>query len=152
MRSRPDAFQCSTALRVSSTSAWPIASVEAAEPERGEVLAHLLGDELEEVHDELGPAGELLAQLRVLGRDADRAGVEVADPHHDAAADHQRRRREPELLGAEQRRDDHVTARLQLTVGLHDDPVPEAVEQQRLLGLGEAELPRRARVLDRRER
>ena len=27
------------------------------------------------------------AQLGVLGRDADRAGVEVADPHHDAAAD-----------------------------------------------------------------
>ena len=27
-----------------------------AEAERGEVLAHLLGDELEEVHDELGLA------------------------------------------------------------------------------------------------
>ena len=125
---------------------------EGAEPERGEVLAHLLGDELEEVHDELGLAGELLAQLGVLGRDPDRAGVEVADAHHDAAAHDERGRREAELLGAEQRRDDHVAAGLQLAVGLHDDAVAQPVEQQRLLRLGQAELPRRARVLDRRER
>ena len=48
-------------------------------------LAHFLGDEAEEVDDELRLAGELLAQLRILRRDADRAGVEVADAHHDAA-------------------------------------------------------------------
>ena len=84
---------------------------ERAEAERGEVLAHLLGDELEEVLDELGLAGELLAQLGVLGGDADRAGVEVADPHHDAARHHQRRGGEAELLGAEQRGDDRRRGR-----------------------------------------
>ena len=71
---------------VSSTSTWPTASAIERKPERGEVLAHLLGDELEEVHDELGLAGEALAQLGVLRGDADRAGVEVADAHHHAAA------------------------------------------------------------------
>ena len=120
-------------------------------PERREVLAHLLGDELHEVHDELRLARELLAQLGVLGRDTDRARVEVADAHHDAAAHHERRGREAELLGAEQRRDHHVAAGLELAVDLHDDAVAQPVEQQRLLRLGEAELPRRARVLDRRE-
>ena len=35
--------------------------------------------------DVLGLAGELLAQLRILRGDADRAGVEVAVAHHDAA-------------------------------------------------------------------
>ena len=123
-----------------------------AEAERGEVLAHLLGDELEEVDDELGLAGEPLAQLGVLGGDADRAGVEVADAHHHAAAHHERRGGEAELLGAEQRRDHDVAAGLQLAVALHDDAVAQAVAQQRLLGLGDAELPRRARVLERRER
>ncbi len=126
--------------------------LERAEAEPGQVLAHLLGDELEEVDDELGLAGEPLPQIGVLGRDADRAGVEVADPHHDAAGDHQRCRGEAELLGAEQGGDHDVAAGLQLAVGLHDDPVAQPVEQQRLLGLGEPELPRRARVLERGER
>ena len=116
-----------------------------AEAERGEVLAHLLGDELEEVDDELGLAGEALAQLGVLRGDADRAGVEVADAHHHAAAHHERRGGEAELLGAEQRGDDDVAAGLELAVALHDDAVAQPVAQQRLLRLGEAELPRRAR-------
>ena len=124
--------------------------VQAAEAQRRQVLADLLGDVGEERLDELRLAGELLAQLGVLGRDADRAGVEVADPHHDAAADDQRRGREAVLLGAEQRGDDHVAAGLELAVGLHDDAVAQPVEQQRLLGLGEAELPRRTGVLEAR--
>ena len=41
---------------------------------------------------------------------------------------------------------------LHLPVGLHHDAVPQAVEQQRLLRLGQAQLPRRAGVLERRER
>ncbi len=126
--------------------------VEAAEPELGEVLAHLLRDELEEVHDELGLAGEPGAQLRVLRRDADRAGVEMTDAHHDAAGDDERSGRETELLRAEQGADDDVAAGLELAVDLHDDAVAHAVEHERLLGLGEAELPRRAGVLERVER
>ena len=47
---------------------------------------------------------------------------------------------------------DDVAAGLQLAVGLDDDPVAQAVEQQRLLGLGQAELPRAAGVLERRQR
>ena len=116
------------------------------------MLAHLLGEEREEVLDELGLAGEPLAQHRVLRRDTDRAGVEVADAHHHAAHDHERRGGEAELLGAEQRGDDDVATGLELAVGLHDDAVAQAVEQQGLLGLGEAELPGTARVLERGER
>ena len=72
----------------------------------------------------------------------------MADPHHDAAGDHQRRAGEAEFLGAEQGRDEDVAAGLELAVGLHHDPVPQLIAEQRLLGLGQAELPRRARVLD----
>ena len=78
--------------------------VELAEAERGQDLARLLGDEAQEAHDVLGLAGELLAQLLVLGGDADRAGVQVADAHHDAAERHQRDRAEAELVGAEDAR------------------------------------------------
>ena len=43
-------------------------------------LAHLLRDVAEEVLDELRPARELGAELRVLGRDAHRAGVAGGRP------------------------------------------------------------------------
>ena len=92
------------------------------------------------------------AELGVLGRHADRARVEVADAHHHAARHHERRRGEAELLRTEQGGDHDVAAGLELTVRLDDDAVAEAVEDQRLLRLGEAELPRTARVLERRQR
>ena len=152
VRSRPEAFQWSTASRDVEGLDPADRLVERAEAQLGQDLAHLLGDVLEEVHDVLGLAGVALAQDRVLRRDAHGAGVEVADPHHDAAGDDQRGRREAVLLRAEQRGDDDVAAGLELAVGLHDDPVAQAVEQQRLLGLGQAELPRAARVLERRQR
>ena len=58
--------------------------LERAQPQGGQVLPDLLGDVLEERLDELRRAGEALTQDRVLGGDPDRAGVEVADAHHDA--------------------------------------------------------------------
>ena len=137
---------------MSSAPIWPMASSMRPEAQRGEVLAHLLGDVLEEGLDELRLAGVARPQLRVLGGDADRAGVEVADPHEDAAAHDEGGGREAELLGAEQRGDDDVATGLDLAVDLDDDPVAQAVEDERLLGLGEAELPRATRVLERGER
>ena len=76
----------------------------------------------------------------------------MADAHHDAAGNHQRSGGETELLGAEQGRHDDVAAGLELAVDLDHDAVPKPVEQQRLLGLGQAEFPRRAGVLLRRQR
>ena len=99
-----------------------------------------------------GRPREVLAQLGILGRDADRAGVEVADAHHHAPGDDERSGRKAELLGPEQRRHDHVPSRLHLAVDLDGDAVPEPVAHQRLLGLGQPELPGRARVLERGER
>src|SRR5690606_41564841 len=101
--------------------AVPDRLVDRAEAQLREVLADLLGDELEEVHHELRLAAEALAQLGVLGRDPDRAGIQVADPHHDAARHHERRGRKAELLRAQKRRDDDGSACLELAVGLSDD-------------------------------
>ena len=79
----------------------------------------------------------------------DRAGVEVADPHHDATEHDQGGRGEAELLRPEQGGDDDVSAGLHLAVGLDDDSVSQAVQNQGLLGLGEAQLPGDSGVLDR---
>ena len=94
----------------------------------------------------------LLAQLGVLRGDADRARVEVALAHHDAARRDERRGGEAELLGAEQRGEDDVAPGLELAVDLQAHAPAQAVHHEHLLRLGEAELPRRAGVLDRRER
>ena len=95
---------------MSSRSTRPTISSKVRKPSCRHQLAHFLGDEEEIVDDVLGLAGEALAQHRVLRRDADRAGVQMALAHHDAAGGDQRRRREAELVGAEQRTDDDVAA------------------------------------------
>jgi hypothetical protein len=123
--------------------------VELADAQLGHVLAHFLGDEEEVVDDVLGLAGEARAQHRVLGGDPDRAGVEVALAHHDAAFDHQRRRGETKLVGTEQRADDDVAAGLHLAVGLDPDAAAQAVQHQGLLRFGETQFPGRAGMLDR---
>ncbi len=126
--------------------------LEGAEAELGHQLAHFLGDEAHEVDDVLRLAGELGPQPRVLRGHADRAGVQVADAHHDAAQRHQRRRGEAELLRAQQGADDHVAAGLELAVHLDDDAAAQVVEQQRLVRLGQAQFPRHAGVLDAGQR
>src|SRR3990172_3725066 len=112
--------------------------LELAEAHLRHILAHLLGDEGEEADDVLRFALELLAQLGVLGRYADRAGVQVADAHHDATHDDEGRGGEAELLGAEEGRDHDVPSRLQLAVRLDDDAVAQVVDDERLLGLRQA--------------
>ncbi len=95
--------------------------LDPGDPEPGEVLAHVLGDQVEVVDDLLGAAGEAGAQLGILGRDPDRAGVEVADAHHDAAGGDQGGGREAELVGAQHRADEHVAAGAHAAVDLDDD-------------------------------
>jgi len=65
------------------------------------VPAYFFGDEEEIIHHMLRLAGEALAQLRILGRNAHRAGIQMALAHHDAAFHHQRCRRKAELVGTE---------------------------------------------------
>ena len=93
--------------------------VEGAVAERGHQLAHFLGDEEEIIDHVLGLALEALAQHRVLRGDADRAGVEMALAHHDAAGRDQRRGGEAEFVGAEQRAHHHVAPGADAAVDLH---------------------------------
>ena len=109
--------------------------VQRVEAELRHVLAHLLGDEAEEVDDVVRATLELLAQLRVLRRNADGACIQVADAHHHAAQHDQRRSSESELLRPQQRSNHHVAARLHLPIRLHHDAVAQVVQHQRLLRL-----------------
>ena len=96
-----------------------------------------------------GVPRELGAQVLALRGDPGRARVEVALAGHVAADRHERGGPERELLRAEQRGDQQVATGLEAAVGPQRDPVAQVVAQQDLVDLGEAQLPRRADVLDR---
>ena len=103
--------------------------LEPPDPECGHQPADLFSHEDQVVDHVLGAAPEARPQLRVLSRDSDRARVQVADPHHDAAHRDQRRGREAELVGAEQRTDHDIAAGLHLAVDLDRDARAQIVQQ-----------------------
>ena len=123
-----------------------------AEAEFRHDLAEFLRDEAHEVHGVGGIAGEVFAEFGILRGHAHRAGVFVANAHHDAAERDERRGGETEFLGTEKRGDGDIAAGLELAIGLHRDTAAEVVQNEGLVGLGETEFPRHARVLDARER
>ena len=149
-----DALGLPVCIRQGSIDLFDAANhfVDGAEAKLGHVLAHLFGEEEEEVDDVLGLAGKASAQDRILSGNAHRARVQVALAHHDAAHGDERRGGKAELFSAQQRGDDDVAAGLQLAVGLHLDAAAQIVEQQNLLRFREAELPGQAGVLDGAER
>ena len=124
--------------------------VDCAHAQFGHDLASLFSHEEEEIDHVLGLALELAAQHRILRGHADRTRVEMALPHHDAAFGHQGRGREAELVRAQKRADHHVATGFHLPVDLDCDAAAQAVQHESLLSLGQAKLPRRACVLDRR--
>jgi hypothetical protein len=89
-----------------------------------------------------------LARLGVLGGDADGAGVEVALAHVDAAHGDEGDGAEIVLLGAEDGGVDDVEPGAQAAVGAQGDAVAQAIEHEDLLGLGDADFPGQAGVLD----
>ncbi len=125
--------------------------LELAEAQLRHVLAHLLGDIEEEVDDVLRLSLELGAQQGILRGHPDRTGIQVAFAHHDAAHGHERRGREAELFGPQQRGDGHVASGLQLAIGLDADAAAQIVHDQHLLRLGQSQLPGNAGVLERSE-
>ena len=93
-----------------------------------------------------------MAQRRVLGGHTHRAGVQVAFAHHDAALDHQGCSSETEFIGTQQGTNRHIAAGFHLTVGLHPNATAQTIHHQGLLGFGQADFPRAARMLDGRPR
>ncbi len=138
-------LQCATQLRLVEQLGLADHLVKAAEAERGHDLADFLGDEEEVVDDVLGLAGEALAQQGILRGDADRAGVEVALAHHDAAGRDQGRGGEAELVGPKQGADHDVTAGAEAAIDLHHDAAAQPLAHQRLVSLGKTDLPGTAR-------
>src|SRR5438876_7758475 len=115
--------------------------VNGLEAQLSHQFANLLSNHAEVVDDVFGFACEFLPEDGILRRYADRARIEMADAHHNASRNDQRRSRESKLLRAEQRRNDDIAAGLQLAVGLDDDAASEIVQDQNLMRLRQTQLP-----------
>ncbi len=72
----------------------------------------------------------------------DRASIQVALPHHDAAQRDQRGGREPKFFGAEQSGDHDVATGFHAAIGLQNDATAKVVEHQNLVRLRDAQAPR----------
>ena len=97
--------------------------VEGSHTHAGEVRADTFGDEREVRDHVLRLARELRAQRRILGRDAHRAGVQVALAQHHAACGDERCSRHAVLFRAEQCGDDDIARRPQSAIDLDPDPI-----------------------------
>src|SRR6516165_6433548 len=83
---------------------------EFAEAELRHQLADFLSHKEEIIDDVLGLPGEALAQYRVLGRNPNRARIQVTLAHHHAAGGDQRCGRETKFVGTDQGRDHDIAA------------------------------------------
>ena len=148
-KSSPLAFQCSIAWRQPSRSTRPTMSSNVRKPSSAMICRASSATKVRKRTTYSALPGNRLRRSGSWVAMPDRAGAQVALPHQDAAQRDQGRGAEAEAFGPQQGGDDHVAAGLQLAVDLHQDAVAEAVEDQRLLGFGQAEFPGAAGMLDR---
>ncbi len=118
------------------------------EPQIRHDFTEFAGQKMEKMDHVVGRAVETLAQVGVLGRNADGTSIQVAFPHQHTALHHQRRGGHAPFLRAEQSGDRDVAPGFQLSVRLYRDAAAEAVAHERLLGFGEAQFPGQPRVFD----
>jgi hypothetical protein len=82
------------------------------------------------------------AQFRILGGNTNRAGVEMAFTHHDAAFDHQRCGGETEFVSTQQGADHHVTTGFHLAVNLNANATAQDwFSTRRLLRFSQTQVP-----------
>ena len=115
-------------------------------------LPHFFGDEEEVIDHMFRHAGEARTQHRVLRRDANRAGVQMAFAHHDAASRDQGRRGEAEFIRPQQRANHHIAPGAQAAIHLHGNAPAQPIQHECLLRFSQPNLPGRTRMRQRCQR
>ena len=119
------------------------------ETKRGDDFTNLFGKMGEQLHHLFRCALEFRPQIVALRTDADRAGVGVALPDHDAPHRDQCRGANPIFVSTKHRRHDNVAAGFQTTIGAQNDLVTKIIHAQHLMHFRQAHLPGQAGMLDR---
>ena len=122
--------------------------VEPAITQFGHELPDFLCYICEEIDDMLRCAWEQLPQFRILGRNTNRARVQMTFAHHDTALRNQGRGGDAKFVGAQHGTYHHVPTRAQAAVHLHRNAAAQAVHDQRLMGFRQSNFPWTAGALD----
>ena len=121
--------------------------VHGARAELRHDLPHLFRDEDHKPLHVFGFSLEALAQFRVLGRDAEGAGAQLAHAHHPAAHGYQRCCGKAELFRAQQQRDHNVVPGHQFAVCFQRHRLTQPVTAEHLVRFRQADFPGQARVM-----
>ena len=124
--------------------------IDGPDADRRHALPQFLRHEEHEVHHIFRLSGKPRPQLRILCRDAHRAGVQVADAHHAASQGNERRCRKAEFLRTQHTGHRHIPPGHELAVGFDHDLLPQTVLHECLVGFGDAQLPGEAGIVDGR--
>ena len=116
--------------------------VDRAKTEFCHDLSRFFGDHEQIVDHVFRFAFEFLTQLFILRRDPNGASVQMALAHHDAAERNQRCGCETVFFGSEQGRDHDVATGFQLAICLQSNAAAKIVHYQRLMCIGDTQLPR----------
>src|SRR5690606_1596122 len=116
-------------------------------------LPGFFGNEMKHVFHHVGGADVVfLTQVITLSGHAGGAVIQVADTQVLTTHGHHRQGTETEGFGPEDGGFHHVQTGFQTTVGLHPHFAAQIIGAQRLMRFRQAQLPRRARILDGRDR
>jgi hypothetical protein len=122
--------------------------VDGSETELGHDGSELVGNIVEEVDDVLGSSSELLAKLRILGSDTNRASVQMALAHEDTAHSDERSGSKAPFFSTKQTSQGNITTSLELAISLDNNTTTKIVKYQSLVSLSQTQLPRETSVLD----
>ena len=126
--------------------------VERSESESRHQLADIFGYEEHVAAQMLWGARKSLAEFGILCGNTNRARAMMALAHEDTPERHQGSSAESKSLGPKQSRNNDISPGPELPIHLDHDPVAQGVHNQRLLCLGQPQLPRNSGVLDAAQR
>ena len=116
------------------------------------IFPHFLSNKFHKVDDVLRFTAEILSQLRILGCYTYRAGIQIADTHHDTAHGDQRSCGKTKFLSTQHGSHHHITTAHQFTVCLDTYFVSQIVADQSLMGLCQTDFPGKSCIMDRTSR
>ena len=101
--------------------------IHTADTELTHIFTQLLCNKSHKVNDIFRFSGKTLTKLRILGCDTNRAGIQVADTHHDASHGYKRSGCKTEFFRTKDGCNGNITAAHQFSVCLDPDLVTKAV-------------------------
>ena len=115
-------------------------------------LSGFLGNQSQIIDHILRFARKSGPQLRILSRNPDRAGIQVALPHHDTPESNERCGAETKLFGTQHGGQHDIATGLEAAIGLQHHATPQIVHHQRLVGLRNSQFPGQPRMFDAGQR